>query len=237
MGVQLLEGRWLRDDDMAADRDTAIVNDIAAARLWPGQDALGQTLLPLLGRQCRQYGNEWSEWSKPCAIPDWMNPIGAGSLLRVQRARARAVPGGSNRPALGRTCEIRAHGRSLGRSETTSLPEREHVAPHWRLRRRPSFHNDAARHHRLSGAAARRGRRLRRDLVRNLASHSGDRRPHGPRRHAAQCAVADLPSRHAAGRRRRSDRAGLGAAPRSASSAWHPPDACWSLIALAVASG
>jgi putative ABC transport system permease protein len=42
MGVQLLQGRWLREDDMAADRDTAIVNDIAAARLWPGQNALGK---------------------------------------------------------------------------------------------------------------------------------------------------------------------------------------------------
>jgi putative ABC transport system permease protein len=42
MGVQLLQGRWLREDDMAEDRDTAIVNDIAAARLWPGQDALGK---------------------------------------------------------------------------------------------------------------------------------------------------------------------------------------------------
>ncbi len=42
MGVQLLQGRWFREDDMAADRDTALVNDLAAARLWPGQDALGK---------------------------------------------------------------------------------------------------------------------------------------------------------------------------------------------------
>jgi predicted permease len=42
MGVQLLQGRWLREDDMDPDRDTAIVNDIAATRLWPGQDALGK---------------------------------------------------------------------------------------------------------------------------------------------------------------------------------------------------
>jgi putative ABC transport system permease protein len=42
MGVRLVHGRWLREDDMAPDRDTAIVNDIAAARLWPGQDALGK---------------------------------------------------------------------------------------------------------------------------------------------------------------------------------------------------
>ncbi|HTA69393.1 MAG TPA: ABC transporter permease [Bryobacteraceae bacterium] len=42
MGVQLLQGRWLREEDMAADRDTAIVNDVAASKLWPGQDALGK---------------------------------------------------------------------------------------------------------------------------------------------------------------------------------------------------
>jgi predicted permease len=42
MGVQLLQGRWLREDDMSADRDTAIINDVAARFLWPGQDALGK---------------------------------------------------------------------------------------------------------------------------------------------------------------------------------------------------
>ena len=42
MGVRLVAGRWLREDDMAADRDTALINDVAAAQLWPGQDALGK---------------------------------------------------------------------------------------------------------------------------------------------------------------------------------------------------
>jgi predicted permease len=42
MGVRLLHGRWLLEDDMDADRDTAIINDIAAHSLWPGQDALGK---------------------------------------------------------------------------------------------------------------------------------------------------------------------------------------------------
>jgi predicted permease len=42
MGVQLLQGRWLREDDMSADRDTAIINDVAAHSLWPGQDALSK---------------------------------------------------------------------------------------------------------------------------------------------------------------------------------------------------
>jgi hypothetical protein len=42
LGVRLLEGRWLRDDDMAASRDSALVNDAAATRLWPGESALGK---------------------------------------------------------------------------------------------------------------------------------------------------------------------------------------------------
>lgn len=44
MGVRLLEGRWFREDDMLSSRDTAIVNDIAASRLWPGWSAVGRKL-------------------------------------------------------------------------------------------------------------------------------------------------------------------------------------------------
>jgi putative ABC transport system permease protein len=42
MGVRLLDGRFFREDDMAATRDTAIVNDVAARNLWPGQSAVGK---------------------------------------------------------------------------------------------------------------------------------------------------------------------------------------------------
>jgi predicted permease len=42
MGVRLLEGRWFREDDMVASRDTAIVSNISAAHLWPGQSAIGK---------------------------------------------------------------------------------------------------------------------------------------------------------------------------------------------------
>jgi predicted permease len=42
LGVRLLEGRWLRDDDMEASRDTALINDVAARMLWPGQSAVGK---------------------------------------------------------------------------------------------------------------------------------------------------------------------------------------------------
>jgi putative ABC transport system permease protein len=42
MGVRLLEGRWFREEDMAASGDAAIVNDLIAARLWPRSHAVGQ---------------------------------------------------------------------------------------------------------------------------------------------------------------------------------------------------
>ncbi len=44
MGIRLLAGRWLRDDDLTPGRDVAIVNDVLAKRLWPGQSALGKQI-------------------------------------------------------------------------------------------------------------------------------------------------------------------------------------------------
>ena len=42
MGVRLLEGRWFREEEMAESNDAAIVNDLVAARLWPGAHAVGR---------------------------------------------------------------------------------------------------------------------------------------------------------------------------------------------------
>jgi predicted permease len=44
MGVRLLAGRWFRDGDEEDSRHLAIVNDIAAQRLWPQEDALGKRI-------------------------------------------------------------------------------------------------------------------------------------------------------------------------------------------------
>lgn len=41
-GVPLLEGRWFHEDDMDSSRDTALINDIAARLLWPGESPLGK---------------------------------------------------------------------------------------------------------------------------------------------------------------------------------------------------
>jgi len=44
MGVRLAEGRWFSEGDAEKSSDTAIVNDVAANRLWPGADPLGKRL-------------------------------------------------------------------------------------------------------------------------------------------------------------------------------------------------
>jgi len=44
MGVRLLDGRSFREDDLVPGRDVAIVNDVLANQLWPGQSALGKQI-------------------------------------------------------------------------------------------------------------------------------------------------------------------------------------------------
>jgi predicted permease len=62
MGLRLLDGRWLREDDMQPSRDTALVNDVAARTLWPGQSALGK-------RFCIFCSNpEFKQWKQVAGV-------------------------------------------------------------------------------------------------------------------------------------------------------------------------
>jgi putative ABC transport system permease protein len=67
MGLRLLSGRWLRDDDMGANSDVVIVNEIAARRLWPDRSALS-------ARICLDCG--------PGRADTWMRVIGVVSSVR-----------------------------------------------------------------------------------------------------------------------------------------------------------
>jgi predicted permease len=42
MSVHLIVGRWFTEDDTKDSSGTAIVNDVAASRLWPGDDPIGK---------------------------------------------------------------------------------------------------------------------------------------------------------------------------------------------------
>ncbi len=44
MGVHLGQGRWFGEEEMIETNDSAIVNDVAANRLWPGSSAIGKRI-------------------------------------------------------------------------------------------------------------------------------------------------------------------------------------------------
>ena len=44
LGVRLLEGRWLRENEMKTSSDTVLMNDVAAAKFWPGTSAIGKQI-------------------------------------------------------------------------------------------------------------------------------------------------------------------------------------------------
>ena len=44
MEIRLLQGRWFTEDDMNGSSDTAIVSDLVAKRLWPGESAIGKSV-------------------------------------------------------------------------------------------------------------------------------------------------------------------------------------------------
>jgi len=44
LGLRLLEGRWFGEDDMKDSSDAAIINDVAAGRLWPRANPIGKQI-------------------------------------------------------------------------------------------------------------------------------------------------------------------------------------------------
>jgi putative ABC transport system permease protein len=44
LGLHLAAGRWFREEEMKPSSDTAIINDLAAQRLWPKENALGKQI-------------------------------------------------------------------------------------------------------------------------------------------------------------------------------------------------
>jgi predicted permease len=71
LGIPLLEGRWFREEDTRAGSDLAIVNDVAAARLWPQQSAIGK-------RICVNCGDGTTSQN----VPRWRQVIGVVGSIR-----------------------------------------------------------------------------------------------------------------------------------------------------------
>ena len=56
MGLRLLAGRWLADDDVAARKPVTVINASFAARYWPDANPIGQRILPGVFRGERRLG-------------------------------------------------------------------------------------------------------------------------------------------------------------------------------------
>ena len=211
LGMHLLEGRWLRDDDMEVSRDTALINDVAARTLWPGQSALGK-------RFCIFCENpQFKQWKQVAGV---VKSIYHSRLDQPAHTEVYYASGAlqaadflvvrTNHPAPELARAIRT-GSGRNRSETACIHERQYVYAHRRFNSRPPLHHDPASHHRLPGPDLIRRRRLRRGVLRNLAAHAGNRSPHGARRYARQCPRASISPRNAASNRRCHNRTGIGA--------------------------
>ncbi len=118
MGVRLLEGRWFRDADMSPASDAAIVNDIAAARMWPGEDAVGKRIcvncMPEKPRQWRQVigvvsGIHHTSFDEPAGPQVYLcrNALESAVFLVVRANVVRANVVRAHRPTAGLSQAIR----------------------------------------------------------------------------------------------------------------------------------
>ncbi len=126
MGIRMVAGRSFTTDDRPNSVRVAIVNETAADRLWPGQDPLGQELLPLgSGRGYRVVGvarDTRVERLREAAKPLLYLPITQVSdpdLLLV----ARGGPASAEIAGMLRTM-IREVDPALMVMETTTMEER-----------------------------------------------------------------------------------------------------------------
>ena len=141
LGMHLLEGRWFRDDDMEASRDTALVNDVAARTLWPGQSALGKRFCifcsdPRFKQWKQVVGVVKSIYHSRLDQPTHSEVYYASGVL--QSAQFLVVR--TDHPATELSRAIRKAVSGQNRSETACVHERQHVDAHRRFYRRPPLH-------------------------------------------------------------------------------------------------
>ena len=100
MGIRLLQGRWLNEEDMNDSSDAAIVSDLVAKRLWPGESAIGK---PVCVFCSPENPNNWKRVvgvvsSSRHASMD--GPQQQATCLSFRRCFAQSrISGGAKRPA------------------------------------------------------------------------------------------------------------------------------------------
>jgi putative ABC transport system permease protein len=97
MGIELLSGRDFDRHDNSSAPKVAIVNEKLAARLWPGRNALGQTLtaqdttIQVIGIvQDVKYGSIWEEPQPSLYVADAQSNHAANYLIVRVKGRAAA---------------------------------------------------------------------------------------------------------------------------------------------------
>ncbi len=206
MGVPLVEGRAFTEDEALNDRPVIIVNETFAKTYWPGQSAVGRVVhsgglerppLQIVGVSRDHKVRSAGEAPMPYAHM----PIGKSRSIRPGRAHGRPGRRRGDRAQAGgvgartrRGVHVRRRGDRIGRGH--ARPDAHRRRPH--------------RGGRRAGAAAGRGRALRRHRLFGEPAHARSGHPHGARRRARSGAAHGARPGHATRARRRGPRRGAG---------------------------
>jgi predicted permease len=167
MGVRLLEGRWFREEEATSSREVAIVNDITARQLWPGERRWQEDLRELPEGRAPPMERSGGCGSKH---PARVFERGRGRIRVPSVARGSGFPGGASAQVLGRPDAGDPPCCGRCRSDPGGLLNSGDELADWRFRGGPPIHLFAARDHGLPGAAARGGGRVWRRFLRHRAA-------------------------------------------------------------------
>ena len=182
----ILSGRGFTDADREGTQPVAIVTQSLASRYWPGENPIGKRLRIRTDPWMTVVGVSGDH------IHGWFNRRNYPTLYRPFRqapTQTMALAVRTSRDPGTLTAAVRA-AVPIRRSSATGVRSPADAALAARADDRPAVHR---RHHvrlRRAGAAARGGRRLRRDGVNGHPTHARDRRAHGARRDAPRRAAA-----------------------------------------------
>ena len=186
MEIPVRAGREFTEDDRATTERVIVVNDTAARRLWPGENAVGKQIRAA-GLEGGQRHADGGRRGGRCS-PEEPGRGGPGrDFPELDAAGTRLALHGAGRPDVGgahvagggdQGCRARGRSRRAGRAHAGARRRAGRIAgPAARL-------HGAAGRVRRARARARHGRSLRRRLVFSGATHPRNRHPHGARRRA-----------------------------------------------------
>lgn len=186
MGIDLLAGRILSDQEAVTPNSNAIVSRSAAQRLWPGRDALGQSFSRATADNVRQVFTvvgvvedvKQDDWREAGEAAVYFPLTGPAPRVGVWLTGLRAqIPPGRPPAERGAGADPRDRPRSAGLSRI------HHGLPGPALDGAALVHDAHAGRGLRARPDPRRGGTLRRAVLCGDPAPARDRRAHGPRRH------------------------------------------------------